>query len=230
MTGGPLWALSGARIKQFLREPGSLFWTFGFPLLITIALGTAFRNQGPAKSHVAVVAGQGNASELAVSALAGDRGLAVASLEPARAARQLARERSSWSVVPPAVPGVAVRLPVRSHPPRCAGGPPAGRRAPAATGGPPGSLAHPRRDRGGARRPLRRLVGAGAARHAAAQRRDVGRRLQHRERPPAQAAQAPGRHAHAPEPLPAVVPGLWSAVRAPPGASSCSRSPASPSA
>src|SRR6202042_1508715 len=33
--GGPLLALSGARIKQFLREPGALFWTFGFPLLIT---------------------------------------------------------------------------------------------------------------------------------------------------------------------------------------------------
>jgi len=105
-VGGPLWALSGARIKQFLREPGSLFWTFGFPLLITVALGTAFRNQGPAKSHVAVLAGQGDASALAASALAGERGLEVASLEPARAARQLGTGEVVLVVVPPASPGL----------------------------------------------------------------------------------------------------------------------------
>ena len=45
------------------------------------------------------------------------------------------------------------------------------------------------------RRPLRRLAGAGAARHAAPQRRDVGDRLQHRQRAPAQAAEAAGRDA-----------------------------------
>src|SRR5580704_7217135 len=88
MLGGrPLLALSAARIKQFLREPGALFWTFGFPLLITVALGTAFRNQGPTKSHVAVLAGPG--SELAAAALAGDRGLEPAIVDPDRAARQL---------------------------------------------------------------------------------------------------------------------------------------------
>jgi ABC-2 type transport system permease protein len=104
MGGRPLLALSGARIKQFLREPGALFWTFGFPLLITVALGTAFRNQGPTKSHVAVIAGAG--SENAVSALAGDRGIEVALLDPDHAARRLSTGESVLIVVPPASPGL----------------------------------------------------------------------------------------------------------------------------
>jgi ABC-2 type transport system permease protein len=87
MTGGPLWALSAARIKQFLREPGALFWTFGFPLLITVALGIAFRNQGPIRNRVAVVAGPGAA--MAAAALSTDSGIEVAILDPARAAQRL---------------------------------------------------------------------------------------------------------------------------------------------
>ena len=51
----PLIALSTARIKEFLREPGALFWTFGFPLLITVALGIAFRNEGPPRAAIAVI-------------------------------------------------------------------------------------------------------------------------------------------------------------------------------
>jgi ABC-2 type transport system permease protein len=86
MLARPLWALSAARIKQFLREPGSLFWTFGFPLLITVALGTAFRNQGPARNHVAVLAGP--ESDRAISTLAGDRAIDAAVVDAARAARQ----------------------------------------------------------------------------------------------------------------------------------------------
>jgi ABC-type multidrug transport system permease subunit len=108
MLGGPLWALSAARIKQFLREPGALFWTFGFPLLITVALGTAFRNQGPTKSHVAVIAvatGQGSASERTVAALAGERGIEATVVDPAHAARQLGTGEVVLAVVPPASPG-----------------------------------------------------------------------------------------------------------------------------
>jgi ABC-2 type transport system permease protein len=64
----PLWELSGARIKQFFREPGSVFWVFVFPLLITVALGIAFRNQGPSRPRVAVIAGPG--ADTAAAALA----------------------------------------------------------------------------------------------------------------------------------------------------------------
>lgn len=87
MIAESLWALSAARIKQFLREPGALFWTFGFPLLITVALGIAFRNQGPTRVQVAVLEGPGAAAVAA--ALADDKGMAVAVLEPERAGQRL---------------------------------------------------------------------------------------------------------------------------------------------
>jgi ABC-2 type transport system permease protein len=106
MIAEPLWALSAARIKQFLREPGALFWTFGFPLLITVALGIAFRNQGPPRVQVAVIEGPGSAS--VVSALADDRGLGVAVLDPAQAAQRLRTGEVVVLVVPPTSPASPV--------------------------------------------------------------------------------------------------------------------------
>ena len=44
-----------ARVRLFLREPEAVFWTFGFPVLIAVALGIAFRTRGPEKVHVAVL-------------------------------------------------------------------------------------------------------------------------------------------------------------------------------
>src|SRR4051812_35396087 len=64
MTESPLFALTMARLREFLREPGAVFWTFGFPLLITVALGIAFREQGPPRMPVAVLEGP-RATELA---------------------------------------------------------------------------------------------------------------------------------------------------------------------
>ena len=45
--------LTLARLRLFFREPGAIFWTFGFPLLLTIALGIAFRRQAPAPAAIA---------------------------------------------------------------------------------------------------------------------------------------------------------------------------------
>jgi len=46
--------LSLARWRGFYREPSALFWTFGFPILLSIALGIAFRNRPPEPVFVAV--------------------------------------------------------------------------------------------------------------------------------------------------------------------------------
>src|SRR5277367_6051970 len=52
------------RLLELKREPEIIFWVFGFPLLLSLGLGVAFRNK-PADQHaVAVVAGQ-NADETA---------------------------------------------------------------------------------------------------------------------------------------------------------------------
>jgi ABC-2 type transport system permease protein len=50
----PLLLLTLARVRLFFREPGAVFWAFGFPLLMSLALGVAFRNRPPEPINVAV--------------------------------------------------------------------------------------------------------------------------------------------------------------------------------
>ena len=52
----PLFLLTQARFKEFIREPSAIFWTFGFPILLTVALGLAFRNQRGSETPVGIVA------------------------------------------------------------------------------------------------------------------------------------------------------------------------------
>jgi hypothetical protein len=46
-----------ARIKEMYREPEVIFWVFGFPILLALGLGIAFRNKPADVSRVALVAG-----------------------------------------------------------------------------------------------------------------------------------------------------------------------------
>ncbi len=41
----PLKQLLGARVREFVREPAAVFWVYGFPLLLAIGLGIAFRDR-----------------------------------------------------------------------------------------------------------------------------------------------------------------------------------------
>ncbi len=43
------------RLREFVREPGVLFWVFAFPLLMAFGLGIAFRSKPPERPRVAVV-------------------------------------------------------------------------------------------------------------------------------------------------------------------------------
>jgi ABC-2 type transport system permease protein len=43
----PVVELTLMRLREIWREPGVLFWVFGFPLVLAIALGIAFRTRGP---------------------------------------------------------------------------------------------------------------------------------------------------------------------------------------
>ncbi len=45
------------RLKEFLREPDAVFWVFAFPLLLTVALGFAFREKAPERIPVGIVDG-----------------------------------------------------------------------------------------------------------------------------------------------------------------------------
>ena len=52
----PLWQLTLMRWRIFAREPAAVFWTYGFPLALALALGIAFRNRPPEPVEVAVQA------------------------------------------------------------------------------------------------------------------------------------------------------------------------------
>lgn len=53
----PLIELTSVRTKEFIRETEALFWVFGFPLLLALALGFAFRSKPPDRIPVGVVEG-----------------------------------------------------------------------------------------------------------------------------------------------------------------------------
>jgi ABC-2 type transport system permease protein len=87
-----------ARMREFVREPEVVFWVFGFPLLLAIGLGIAFRNKPPDVIAVAIEAGP-RAEELA-HALPTEAGFQTQISEAADAARMLRLGRVSLVVVP----------------------------------------------------------------------------------------------------------------------------------
>src|SRR6266404_4452358 len=48
----PIWQITLSRLKEFTRAPGAVFWVYGFPIIMMLALGTAFRDNP--KEHIAV--------------------------------------------------------------------------------------------------------------------------------------------------------------------------------
>src|SRR5438876_2412881 len=49
--------LTSARMKEFVRETEALFWVFGFPLILTLLLGFAFREKPPDRIPIGIVRG-----------------------------------------------------------------------------------------------------------------------------------------------------------------------------
>jgi ABC-2 type transport system permease protein len=79
----PLRELTLLRIRQFLREPEALFWTFGFPIIMAVGLGLAFGSPSAERLPVAVV--RGTAAERHLDALRAEPELEVRVLDPAAA-------------------------------------------------------------------------------------------------------------------------------------------------
>jgi ABC-type multidrug transport system permease subunit len=57
--------LTIVRTKEFVRETEAIFWVFGFPLILALALGFAFRDKPPDRIPVAVIAGPQAQKEVA---------------------------------------------------------------------------------------------------------------------------------------------------------------------
>ncbi|HEV3003525.1 MAG TPA: ABC transporter permease [Pirellulales bacterium] len=55
----PLQQLVLARLREFYREPEAVFWVYGFPVLMIVALGIAFRNKPIERITIDVESGPG---------------------------------------------------------------------------------------------------------------------------------------------------------------------------
>jgi ABC-2 type transport system permease protein len=94
----PLWQLTLSRIRQFFREPSAIFWTFGFPVLLSIALGVAFRNRPPEPAFVAVERGPG--AEALLAALHADKNIKASLVDPDEGQQALRTGKVALVVVP----------------------------------------------------------------------------------------------------------------------------------
>jgi ABC-type multidrug transport system permease subunit len=114
LKGLPLVQLTITRILETLREPGTMFWVFGFPILLSVGLGLAFRNRAPEPPFVGVLDGEA-AAELQATLQAAH--LHAESLAPRAAAERLRSGKIALLVIPPA-PGAPAPLIYRFDPTR----------------------------------------------------------------------------------------------------------------
>jgi ABC-type multidrug transport system permease subunit len=86
-THHPLIELTLARVREFIREPEAIFWTFGFPILISVALSVAFPSGAGSPVVVGVVPGP--ATNATRAALAAAEGVTVREIPPGGEQRAL---------------------------------------------------------------------------------------------------------------------------------------------
>jgi ABC-2 type transport system permease protein len=98
----PLVELTLARFREFLREPEAVFWVFAFPVIMTCALGLAFRSRGEEPVIVGIVekAGEQNGADDLARALEGAGGFTVRRIAPEDLDRAVRDGRAPVVVVP----------------------------------------------------------------------------------------------------------------------------------
>lgn len=76
----PIVELTLTRVREFVREPEALFWTFVFPIVMALVMAMAFPSRAAQPIPVGLVEGPG--SPAMRTALAGEPGLAVTEIPP----------------------------------------------------------------------------------------------------------------------------------------------------
>jgi ABC-2 type transport system permease protein len=94
----PLVELTLTRFREFFREPEAIFWVFAFPILMTCALGVAFRSGGDQPMIVGVATTDGSAEAIAALERAG--GFTVRPIDPADVERAVRDGRAPVVVIP----------------------------------------------------------------------------------------------------------------------------------
>src|SRR5688572_7401989 len=96
----PLVELTATRVREFLREREAVFWVFIFPVLMTFALGIAFRNTAPDKTPVAIEATLDARANEVAQLLSASPEITATVLNPAEAAQALRSGKVSIVVRP----------------------------------------------------------------------------------------------------------------------------------
>ena len=99
-TDHPLVQLTLTRWREFIREPEALFWTFGFPILLTAGLGLAFRTKAPEVIRVGILQASNGEAKEASEALDRDPRFVVQRLSDTAAARALRTGKIALLVEP----------------------------------------------------------------------------------------------------------------------------------
>src|SRR5262245_54854569 len=98
----PLVQLTLARMREFIREPEAVFWPFGFPIVVSLALALAFAS--PGDRPVLVGLHPGPATESLRSTLKGSRSITVRDVRPEDERRALREGEVNVIVVPTTPP------------------------------------------------------------------------------------------------------------------------------
>jgi len=101
-TNRPLIQLTLARMREFIREPEAVFWTFGFPVVVSLALALAF----PSRADRPVLVGlyPGVPAESLRATLKGSRGITIRDVRPEDERRALREGEVNIVVVPTTPP------------------------------------------------------------------------------------------------------------------------------
>jgi ABC-type multidrug transport system permease subunit len=94
----PLVELTLTRLREFVREPEALFWTFVFPIVMSIVMAMAFPSRGAQPVPVGIAEGDGAAALRA--SLAGVPGIALRDIPPGGEQRALREGVVHLIVVP----------------------------------------------------------------------------------------------------------------------------------
>lgn len=98
----PLVEMTLARLREFVREPEALFWTFVFPIVMSVMLAVAFPARGSRPVQVGLVPGPGAASLR--QTLAGTPGIALRDVPPTEEQRAIREGEVDLVVVPSSPP------------------------------------------------------------------------------------------------------------------------------
>ena len=98
------------RVREFLREREAVFWVFVFPVLMTFALGIAFRNTAPDKTFVAIEADAQSAGVSELSSVLANSPEISSSVLPSDEAARALRSGKVEIIIKPAAGSYSFRF------------------------------------------------------------------------------------------------------------------------